>query len=100
MPLYPAASAAVGDVPAITLLVAAVGENLFFDPTKEEMAVADCVLAVSVDYDGRLVGLRTLESGTVGEGAVGRKVIKRIVKECGPVGREVFESLESIVKAG
>lgn len=76
------------------------GENLFFDPTKEEMAVADCVLAVSVDYDGRLVGLRTLESGTVGEGAVGRKVIKRIVKECGPVGREVFESLESIVKAG
>ncbi|KAF8252624.1 hypothetical protein K440DRAFT_354115 [Wilcoxina mikolae CBS 423.85] len=81
LPLYPAASAAVGDVPAITLLVAAVGENVFFDPTREEMAVADCVLAVSVDYDGR-------------------KVVKRIVRECGPVGREVFESLESIVKAG
>lgn len=87
-------------MPAITLLVAAVGENVFFDPTREEMAVADCVLAVSMDYDGRVVGLRTLESGTVGEGGVSRKVIQRIVGECAAVGKEVFESLEGIVQLG
>jgi len=100
LPLYPAGAAAVSDVPAIALLAAAVGDNVFFDPTREEMAVADCVLAVSVDYDGRIVGLRTLESGTVGEGGVKRKVIKRIVEQCGPVGKEVFESLEAIVQTG
>jgi exosome complex component RRP42 len=100
LPLYPASAAAVGDVPAITLLVAAVGENVFFDPTREEMAVADCVLAVSVDWDGRVVGLRTLESGTVGEGGVKRRVVKSVVEQCGAVGKEVFESLEGIVKAG
>ena len=100
LPLYPAASAAVGDVPAITLLVTAVGENVFFDPTREEIAVADCVLAVSVDFDGRVVGLRTLESGSMGEGGVGRRVVKRVVEQCGPVGSEVFQALEAIVKEG
>ncbi|KAH8161911.1 hypothetical protein CIB48_g6335 [Xylaria polymorpha] len=34
--------------PPITLLVMAVGENVIFDPSKEELAVADCALAVSV----------------------------------------------------
>ncbi|KAI2631713.1 hypothetical protein GGS21DRAFT_522809 [Xylaria nigripes] len=34
--------------PPITLLVMAVGENIIFDPSKEELAVADCALAVSV----------------------------------------------------
>ncbi|TGJ86830.1 hypothetical protein E0Z10_g1955 [Xylaria hypoxylon] len=34
--------------PPITLLVMAVGENVIFDPSKEELAVADCTLAVSV----------------------------------------------------
>lgn len=99
-PLYPAAAALAGDVPAITLLVASVGENVFFDPTREEMSVADCVLAVSVDYDGRVVGLRTLESGSVGEGGVKRSVVKRITGQCANVGREVFEALEAIVQRG
>lgn len=100
LPLYPSNAAEVGDVPAVTLLVAAVGENIFFDPTREEMAVADCVLAVSVDWDGKIVGLRTLESGTVSEGGVKRKVIKKVVEQCVPVGKEVFKSLEGIIKAG
>jgi len=34
--------------PPITLLVMAVGDNIIFDPSKEELAVADCALAVSV----------------------------------------------------
>ncbi|RYC53608.1 hypothetical protein CHU98_g12601, partial [Xylaria longipes] len=34
--------------PPITLLVMAVGENVIFDPSKEELAVADCALAISV----------------------------------------------------
>ncbi|KAI0910243.1 ribosomal protein S5 domain 2-type protein [Ustulina deusta] len=34
--------------PPITLLVMAVGHNVIFDPSKEELAVADCALAVSV----------------------------------------------------
>jgi exosome complex component RRP42 len=34
--------------PPITLLVMAVGDNIIFDPSKEELAVADCAFAVSV----------------------------------------------------
>ncbi|KAI0484280.1 hypothetical protein GGR56DRAFT_17900 [Xylariaceae sp. FL0804] len=34
--------------PPITLLVIAVGENIIFDPSKEELVVADSALAVSV----------------------------------------------------
>lgn len=32
----------------ITLLIASVGENIFFDPSREELAVADAVLAVTI----------------------------------------------------
>ncbi|KAL9004136.1 MAG: hypothetical protein Q9188_003034 [Gyalolechia gomerana] len=34
--------------PPFTLLVVAVGENIFFDPSREELAVADAVCAVTV----------------------------------------------------
>lgn len=34
--------------PPITLLVISVGENIFFDPSSEELAVADAVVAISV----------------------------------------------------
>lgn len=61
--------------PPITLLVMAVGANVIFDPSKEELAVADCALAVSVgigvgeeaddaavamDLDAKVVGTRAL----------------------------------------
>jgi exosome complex component RRP42 len=36
--------------PAITLLIVSIGKNLFFDPTKEEISVADNIIAVSVGY--------------------------------------------------
>jgi exosome complex component RRP42 len=37
--------------PPVTLLVMAVGDNIIFDPNKEELSVADVVLAVSVAED-------------------------------------------------
>ncbi|KOS21882.1 Exosome complex component [Escovopsis weberi] len=50
--LYPRDGAAAGDAsgsrPPITLLVVAVGESIIFDPSREELAVADTALAVSV----------------------------------------------------
>lgn len=38
--------------PPITLLVISVGNNIVFDPTREEISVADSVLAVSVGREG------------------------------------------------
>lgn len=43
--LYPHDSSAR---PPITLLVMAVGDNIFFDPSAEELAVGDGVLAASI----------------------------------------------------
>ncbi|PNS19908.1 hypothetical protein CAC42_7875 [Sphaceloma murrayae] len=45
-PLYPQLPAV--SRPPITLLVMSVGNNILFDPTQEELAVADALLAVSV----------------------------------------------------
>lgn len=47
--LYPQKEGgALGGRPPVTLLVMAVGNNIIFDPAKEELAVADCALAISV----------------------------------------------------
>ena len=46
--LYPRNSQKLHARPPITLLVMAVRDNIIFDPTKEELAVAEVVLAVSV----------------------------------------------------
>ena len=49
--LYPRTSGGGGgggNRPPVTLLVMAVGRNIIFDPAKEELAVADVALAVSV----------------------------------------------------
>ncbi|KAK8078164.1 hypothetical protein PG996_004334 [Apiospora saccharicola] len=43
-----AAAAPPASRPPITLLVMAVGDNIIFDPSKEELAVADSAVAVSV----------------------------------------------------
>lgn len=37
--------------PPVTLLVISVGENIIFDPSREEIAVADAVLAISLTRD-------------------------------------------------
>lgn len=47
--LYPRDKNSKGHArPPVTLLVMAVGDNIIFDPSKEELAVAEVVLAVSV----------------------------------------------------
>lgn len=46
--LYPREGASTGSRPPITLLVVAIGDSIIFDPSKEELAVAETALAVSV----------------------------------------------------
>ncbi|TDZ66006.1 Exosome complex component RRP42 [Colletotrichum trifolii] len=46
--LYPREGGVSGSRPPITLLVIAVGGNIIFDPAREELAVAESALAVSV----------------------------------------------------
>lgn len=46
--LYPRDGGSAGSRPPITLLVVAVGSNIIFDPAREELAVAEAALAVSV----------------------------------------------------
>ncbi|KND94262.1 Exosome complex component RRP42 [Tolypocladium ophioglossoides CBS 100239] len=75
--LYPQEGVSTGSRPPITLLVVAVGDNIIFDPAKEELAVAESALAVSVSevrtqkkqgamdvYSGRelrLLSMRTVD---------------------------------------
>ncbi|KAI1093429.1 ribosomal protein S5 domain 2-type protein [Rostrohypoxylon terebratum] len=78
--IYPRKAGVISSRPPITLLVMAVGDNIIFDPSKEELAVADSALAVSVgerspledesmDVDGevgdssqlRLLSVRTID---------------------------------------
>ncbi|KAM0287970.1 hypothetical protein ACHAQH_000037 [Verticillium albo-atrum] len=69
--LYPR-DAKGGARPPVTLLVVAVGGNIIFDPAKEELAVAESALAVSVADAGttsgaegrelRLLSVRTVDS--------------------------------------
>ncbi|KAL6235208.1 ribosomal protein S5 domain 2-type protein [Aspergillus navahoensis] len=52
--------------PPVTLLVISVAENIIFDPNREEIAVADAVLAISITHDtdsGRLklLSIRTID---------------------------------------
>ncbi|GES57197.1 exoribonuclease family protein [Aspergillus terreus] len=51
--------------PPITLLVIAVGENVIFDPSREEIAVADTILAISVARDAQSDALKVLSIRTV-----------------------------------
>ncbi|KAJ5173393.1 hypothetical protein N7492_005986 [Penicillium capsulatum] len=51
--------------PPITLLVISVGENVIFDPSREEIAVADAVLAISVTRGDagnlKILSIRTVD---------------------------------------
>ncbi|KAK4634998.1 Exosome complex component RRP42 [Fulvia fulva] len=52
--------------PPITLLVMTAGSNILFDPSKEELAVADAVVAISAAAQGqdrqmKMVALRTVD---------------------------------------
>ena len=55
--------------PPVTLLVISAGNNVIFDPSREEIAVADTILAVSIgredDKDGGDAGLKLLSIRTI-----------------------------------
>ncbi|EED22400.1 3' exoribonuclease family protein (Rrp42), putative [Talaromyces stipitatus ATCC 10500] len=55
--------------PPVTLLVISTGQNVIFDPTREEIAVADAVLAVSIgreqDIDNTDANLKLLSIRTI-----------------------------------
>ncbi|KAE8335648.1 hypothetical protein BDV24DRAFT_143358 [Aspergillus arachidicola] len=70
--LYPRSTSTASPTPSqqvrppVTLLVVSVGENIIFDPDREEIAVADTVLAVSITRDSdsdslKLVSIRTID---------------------------------------
>ena len=71
--LYPRSSSRSGSgssqKPPVTLLVMSVGENIIFDPSREELAVADSVFAISataqpapgVDTPLKMIALRTID---------------------------------------
>lgn len=69
--LYPRSSTALKKSPSqhvrppVTLLVISVGDNVIFDPNREEIAVADAVLAISIARDEgeglKLLSIRTID---------------------------------------
>jgi len=71
VPLYPKntgkSTAALSDKPPVVILAMAVGSNIIFDPCKEELAVADAVLAVACTNSptsstgARIVSIRTID---------------------------------------
>lgn len=69
-PLYPKStsnSSAARDKPPVIILAIAVGPNIIFDPCKEELAVADAVLAVACTTSSesstgaKIVSIRTID---------------------------------------
>ncbi|KAJ6126906.1 hypothetical protein N7523_002518 [Penicillium sp. IBT 18751x] len=68
--LYPRSSSVLKKSPSqhvrppVTLLVISVGDNVIFDPNREEIAVADAVLAISVTR-GEGEGLKLLSIRTI-----------------------------------
>lgn len=67
--LYPRTSSAITAAPQIrppvTLLVISVGDNVIFDPNREEISVADAVMAISITRNSEGQGLKLLSIRTI-----------------------------------
>jgi exosome complex component RRP42 len=113
--------------PPVTLLVVVVGENIIFDPSREELAVADALVAVSVaDVPGngfQVLATRMIDTpardtmkgvamfGEVGEGVevpgvwkprvggIKRSVLKKAVNTVltGGVAKDVMDGLDGFL---
>ncbi|KAH7080337.1 3' exoribonuclease family, domain 1-domain-containing protein [Paraphoma chrysanthemicola] len=65
--LYPKGKGKATDKPPVIILAMAVGSNIIFDPCKEELAVADAVLAIACTNSAapttgaRIVSVRTID---------------------------------------
>lgn len=67
VPLYPKDAGKFPDKPPVIILAMAVGPNIIFDPCKEELSVADAVLAIACTNaansktGARIVSIRTID---------------------------------------
>ncbi|ETN37690.1 uncharacterized protein HMPREF1541_07313 [Cyphellophora europaea CBS 101466] len=77
--LYPSNSA---ERPPVTLLVAAVGDNVLFDPSHEELKVADAIIAISVGQEGSEEGWKILATRMIDTPA--RDTMKGVPKDGEP----------------
>lgn len=82
--LYPREGAATGSRPPITLLVVTVGDNIIFDPAREELAVAETALAVSVS---EVRTKRGSEDGAMDVDSAGRELRLLSVRTVDPPSR-------------
>ncbi|KAH9907985.1 ribosomal protein S5 domain 2-type protein [Xylariomycetidae sp. FL2044] len=92
--------------PPITLLVMAVGQNIIFDPSKEELAVADSALAVSVAETSTLgrtnfspVGAMDVDVDVDGESRTGRNLQLVSVRTIDPPSRLTAPGVPNAVNA-
>ncbi|KAI1418248.1 ribosomal protein S5 domain 2-type protein [Hypoxylon sp. FL1857] len=90
--------------PPITLLVMAVGDNIIFDPSKEELAVADSALAVSVGERLVLAGTLPGEAGAMdvdvdSEGETSRELRLLSVRTIDPPSRLTAPGVPNAVNA-
>ncbi|KAK6955934.1 hypothetical protein Daesc_003581 [Daldinia eschscholtzii] len=92
-------SATVGSRPPVTLLVMAVGDNIIFDPSKEELAVADSALAVSVGERNAPVDEASETMDVDGEPQAGRQLRLLSVRTIDPPSRLTAPGVPNAVNA-
>ncbi|KAI8965028.1 ribosomal protein S5 domain 2-type protein [Daldinia sp. FL1419] len=92
-------SATVGSRPPVTLLVMAVGDNIIFDPSKEELAVADSALAVSVGERNGPVDEASGIMDVDGESQTGRHLRLLSVRTIDPPSRLTAPGVPNAVNA-
>ncbi|KAI1471071.1 ribosomal protein S5 domain 2-type protein [Daldinia caldariorum] len=92
-------SATVGSRPPITLLVMAVGDNIIFDPSKEELAVADSALAVSVGERNAPADEASEAMDVDGEPQTGRQLRLLSVRTIDPPSRLTAPGVPNAVNA-
>ncbi|RYP10962.1 hypothetical protein DL765_007923 [Monosporascus sp. GIB2] len=92
-----------GSRPPITLLVISVGDNIVFDPSKEELAVADSALAVSVGEVGANKsvdeGVELMDVDEVGPGKGGRNLRLLSVRTIDPPSRLTAPGVPNAINA-
>jgi exosome complex component RRP42 len=99
--LFPQKTSKFGARPPISLLVMGIGENIIFDPSKEELAVADVALVVSVGQADQQTGQRPQGRMDVEEaGSNGRSLRLLSVRTIDPPSRLTPLGVSNAAMAG
>lgn len=85
--LYPRKGSKSTSRPPVTLLVMAVGNNIIFDPAKEELAVADVALAVSIGENSDTGKGKEEEAMDIDSGRQGRALRLLSIRTIDPPSR-------------